>query len=513
MPRRSPASVHDGAPQAPRMMPIHVLHEQLRSGALNAVDLTETVLARVEAVEPGLNAYVTVTAEQARQQATQAAAAFARGEVHSPLQGIPLAIKDNICTKGVRTTCASRILEHFVPPYDATVMQRLQAAGVVIIGKANMDEFAMGSSTETSYFAPTRNPWGNAEYVPGGSSGGPAAAVSAGLCAAALGSDTGGSIRQPAAMTAVVGLKPTYGRVSRFGLVAFASSLDQIGPLTQDTHDAALLLQAIAGHDPHDSTSGDVPVPDYTAVLKRGVGGLKLGVPREYFIAGMNTEVEAAVRAGVDTLRQAGAELVDVSLPHTPYAVATYYLLANAEASANLARYDGVRFGFRAAEPADLADMYLRTRAEGFGAEVKRRIMLGTYALSSGYYDAYYKKAQQVRTLFRQDFQHAFGRCDALLTPVSPTPAFRLGERLDDPLQMYLADIFTIPMNLAGVPALSVPCGLTTDRLPIGLQIAAPPFREDVLLQVGAAFEATSDFHTLKPDGLPATRQGDRYGL
>ena len=495
------------------MAPIHILHEQLVSGTLSAVALTEAVLERLDVVEPHVHAYITVTAEQARQQAADADAAFARGEICSPLQGIPLAVKDNICTKGVRTTCASRILDHFVPPYDATVMQRLQAAGAVMIGKANLDEFAMGSSTETSCFAPTRNPWGHAEYVPGGSSGGPAAALSAGLCAAALGSDTGGSIRQPAAMTGVVGLKPTYGRVSRFGLVAFASSLDQIGPLTQDVHDAALLLQAIAGHDPRDSTSGNAPVPDYAASLERGVQGLKLGVPREYFVAGMNAEVEAAVHAGIATLRQAGADLVNVSLPHTPYAVATYYILANAEASANLARYDGVRFGFRAARSADLADMYTRTRAEGFGAEVKRRIMLGTYALSSGYYDAYYKKAQQLRTLFRQDFQRAFTCCDALLTPVSPTPAFRLGERLDDPLHRYLADIFTIPMNLAGVPALSVPCGLTTDRLPVGLQIAAPPFREDVLLQVGAAFEAATDFHTLKPDGLPPARKGDRHGL
>ena len=483
------------------MQPIHDLHERLAGGSLSAADLTESVLQRLEAVEPRVRAYVTVTAQQARRQAARADDDFARGEVRSPLQGIPLAIKDNICTMGVRTTCGSRILEQFVPPYDATVMQRLQAAGAVVIGKANMDEFAMGSSTETSYFTPTRNPWGDADYVPGGSSGGPAAAVSAGLCAAALGSDTGGSIRQPAAMTGVVGLKPTYGRVSRFGLVAFASSLDQIGPLTRDVRDAALMLQAIAGHDPRDSTSGAVPVPDYAGVLDRGVKGLRLGVPGEYFVAGMDPEVEAAVRAGIETLRQAGAELVEVSLPHTAYAVATYYILANAEASANLARYDGVRFGYRAAEPADLSDMYTRTRAEGFGAEVKRRIMLGTYALSSGYYDAYYKKAQQVRTLFRRDFQSVFGACDALLTPVSPTPAFRLGERLDDPLQMYLADIFTIPMNLAGVPALSVPCGLTTSRLPIGLQIAAPPFREDVLLQVGAAFEAVTDYHTLEPGG------------
>ena len=491
------------------MQPIHELHELLTAGSLSAVDLTESVLQRLDAVEPRVRAYVTVTAQQARRQAAEADDAFARGEVRSPLQGIPLAVKDNICTKGVRTTCASRILEEFVPPYDATVMLRLQAAGAVIIGKANMDEFAMGSSTENSYFAPTRNPWGGAEYVPGGSSGGPAAAVSAGLCAAALGSDTGGSIRQPAAMTGVVGLKPTYGRVSRFGLVAFASSLDQIGPLTRDVHDAALMLQAIAGHDPRDSTSGTAPVPDYTSVLDHGVKGLKLGVPAEYFVGGMDAEVEAAVRAGIETLRQAGAELVEVSLPHTAYAVATYYILANAEASANLARYDGVRFGYRAEEPADLSDMYTRTRAEGFGAEVKRRIMLGTYALSSGYYDAYYKKAQQVRTLFRRDFQRVFGACDALLTPVSPTPAFRLGERLDDPLQMYLADIFTIPMNLAGVPALSVPCGLTTTQLPIGLQIAAPPFREDVLMQVGAAFEAVTDYHTLEPGGpAPLTQEG-----
>ena len=438
------------------MQPIHELHRLLAGGSLSAVDLTESVLKRLDALEPRVRAYVTVTAQRARRQAVKADEDFARGEVRSPLQGIPLAIKDNICTLGVRTTCASRILEQFVPPYDATVMQRLQAAGAVMIGKANMDEFAMGSSTETSYFAPTRNPWGDDEYVPGGSSGGPAAAVSAGLCAAALGSDTGGSIRQPAAMTGVVGLKPTYGRVSRFGLVAFASSLDQIGPLTRDVRDAALMLQAIAGHDPRDSTSGTAPVPDYTSVLDRGVKGLKLGVPAEYFVEGMDAEVEGAVRAGIETLRQAGAELVDVSLPHTPYAVATYYILANAEASANLARYDGVRFGYRADEPADLSDMYTRTRAEGFGAEVKRRIMLGTYALSSGYYDAYYKKAQQVRTLFRRDFQSVFRNCDALLTPVSPTPAFRLGERLDDPLQMYLADIFTIPMNLAG--SLRFPC-------------------------------------------------------
>lgn len=478
---------------------IHALHAQLRTGALSATALTEAVLTRLQAVEARIHAYITVTPELALQQAAQADAAFARGEIASPLQGIPIAIKDNICTQGVRTTCASRILSNFVPPYDATAVQRLARAGAVCIGKTNLDEFAMGSSCENSAFGPTRNPWGDLSYVPGGSSGGSAAAVAADACIAALGSDTGGSIRLPAALTGVVGLKPTYGRVSRYGLVAFASSLDQIGPLTKDVRDAALLLQAIAGHDPHDSTSGDVPVPDYTATLERGVRGLRLGVPQEYFVAGMDPDVEQAVRAGLDTLRGLGAELVDVSLPHTRYAVATYYILANAEASSNLARYDGVRYGVRTEQPANLRDMYLRTRAEGFGDEVKRRIMLGTYALSAGYYDAYYKKAQQLRTLFRQDFQQAFTRCDALVAPVAPTAAFRLGERLDDPLQMYLADVFTVPVNLAGLPALSLPCGWTQHDLPIGLQMIAPPFAEALVLQVAAAFEAATPFHQRKP--------------
>ena len=477
---------------------IHALHDKLVSGEVSAMALTEAVLTRLAAVEERLHAYITVTPELARQQAAAADEAFARGEVRSPLQGIPLAIKDNICTQGVRTTCASRILANFTPPYDATVIQCLRSAGAVFVGKANMDEFGMGSSTETSYFGPTRNPW-NLGYIPGGTSGGPAAAVAADTCIAALGSDTGGSIRQPAAMTGVTGLKPTYGRVSRFGLVAFASSLEQIGPLTKDVRDAALLLQVIAGHDVHDSTSGNASVPDYTQTLERGVQGLKLGVPREYFIAGMDAEVEQAVRAGIETLRELGAALVDVSLPHTRYAVATYYILANAEASSNLARYDGVRYGVRTTQATNLLDMYRRTRAEGFGAEVKRRIMLGTYALSAGYYDAYYKKAQQLRTLFRQDFHQAFTQCDALLAPVSPTAAFRLGERLDDPLQMYLADVFTIPVNLAGLPAMSIPCGLTRQQLPIGLQVIAPPFHETTLLQIAAAFEAATDFHTHKP--------------
>ncbi len=478
---------------------IHALHAKLVSHEITATALTEAVLTRLAAVEERVHAYITVTPELARQQAAAADEAFARGEICSPLQGIPLAIKDNICTKGIRTTCASRILANFVPPYDATVMQRLKAAGAVCVGKANMDEFAMGSSTENSAFGPTRNPWGDLGYVPGGSSGGPAAAVAADACIAALGSDTGGSIRLPAALTGVVGLKPTYGRVSRFGLVAFASSLDQIGPLTKDVRDAAILMQAIAGHDIYDSTSGDVAVPDYSQVLERDIRGMRLGVPREYFVAGMDQEVEGAVRTGIETIRTLGAELVDVSLPHTRYAVATYYILANAEASSNLARYDGVRYGVRTTQAANLLDMYMRTRAEGFGAEVKRRIMLGTYALSTGYYDAYYKKAQQLRTLFRQDFHQAFTQCDALLAPVSPTAAFRLGERLEDPLQMYLADVFTIPVNLAGLPAISIPCGLTRQTLPIGLQMIAPPFREATLLQIAAAFEAATDFHTRKP--------------
>ncbi len=478
---------------------IHALHAQLSRGELSAVALTEAVLQQLQGVEAHIHAYISVTADLAREQAAAADAAFARGEIRSPLQGIPLAIKDNMCTDGVRTTCASRMLANFVPPYDATVVRRLRDAGAVFVGKTNLDEFGMGSSTENSAFAPTRNPWGHFDYVPGGSSGGSAAAVAADACIAALGSDTGGSIRLPAAMTGVVGLKPTYGRVSRYGLVAFASSLEQIGPLTKDVRDAALLLPAIAGHDPCDSTSGDVPVPDYTRVLAHGVRGMKLGVPQDYFVEGMDPEVEAAVQAGIETLRQLGAELVEVTLPHTRYAVATYYILANAEASSNLARYDGVRYGQRADSSTDLLTMYKQTRAEGFGPEVKRRIMLGTYALSSGYYDAYYKKAQQLRTLFRQDFRQAFTQCDALVTPVSPTPAFRLGERLDDPLQMYLADVFTTPVSLAGLPAISIPCGFTPQMLPIGLQIMAPPFREETVLQVAAAFEAQTDFHTQKP--------------
>jgi aspartyl-tRNA(Asn)/glutamyl-tRNA(Gln) amidotransferase subunit A len=379
------------------------------------------------------------------------------------------------------------------------VIQHLQTAGAVIIGKTNLDEFAMGSSTESSFFGATRNPWGNLEFVPGGSSGGSAAAVASDACIAALGSDTGGSIRQPAALTGVVGFKPTYGRVSRYGLVAFASSLDQIGPITKDVRDAACLLQVIAGHDPCDSTSGNLPVPNYNDALMRGVAGLRLGIPREYFAEGIDSHLEHSVRTAIETLRNQGAQLVEVSLPHTRYAVATYYILANAEASSNLARYDGVRYGTRVEKYDDLFDMYAGTRSEGFGLEVKRRIMLGTYALSAGYYDAYYQKAQQLRTLFRQDFAAVFQQCDALLTPVTPGPAFRLGELINDPLQMYLADIFTIPVNLAGLPAISIPCGFTPQDLPVGLQIIAAPYQEETILQIAAAFESTTDFHTRKP--------------
>ncbi|MEE8301434.1 MAG: Asp-tRNA(Asn)/Glu-tRNA(Gln) amidotransferase subunit GatA [Candidatus Tectomicrobia bacterium] len=479
---------------------MHALHEKLLNGEIRSVDITEAVIEHLHRLEPHIHAYITVNSDQALRQAALADEAFMRGEIRSPLQGIPLAIKDNICTKGLRTTCASQMLENFVPPYDATVIQRLHAAGAVMIGKTNLDEFAMGSSTESSYFGATRNPWGNLQYVPGGSSGGSAAAVAADTCIAALGSDTGGSIRQPAALSGVVGLKPTYGRVSRYGLVAFASSLDQIGPITKDVRDAADVLQIIAGHDPCDSTSGNLPVPDYSRALDRGVQGIRLGIPHEYFGGGMEPDVEQAVQTSIDTLREQGADLVEISLPHTPYAVATYYILANAEASSNLARYDGVRYGLRSANHDKLLDMYTSTRADGFGVEVKRRIMLGTYALSTGYYEAYYRKAQQLRTLFRQDFEAAFQRCDALLTPVSPGPAFRLGERLDDPLQMYLADIYTIPVNLAGLPAISIPCGFTSLELPIGLQIIAPPFQEETVLQIAARFESETDFRTRKPD-------------
>jgi aspartyl-tRNA(Asn)/glutamyl-tRNA(Gln) amidotransferase subunit A len=468
---------------------------------VSAVELAEAYLARIDQVEPRVGAFVTVTPELAREQARAADARRAAGE-DGPLLGVPLALKDVLCTAGVRTTCSSRILENFVPPYSATVVERLQAAGAVVLGKTNMDEFAMGSSTENSAFHPTHNPW-DLDRVPGGSSGGSAAVVAAGAAPASLGSDTGGSIRQPAALCGVVGLKPTYGRVSRFGLVAFASSLDQIGPFARTAADCAVLLNAIAGHDASDATSLPEPVPDYFAGLDGSRGdpslrGLRVGVPREYFAAGIEPGVEAAVRAAIDQLVALGATVGEVSLPHTDYGVAVYYLVAPAEASANLARYDGVKYGY-SVPAATLLDGYFRTREDGFGREVKRRIMLGTYALSAGYYDAYYRKAQQVRTLIKADFDRAFEQFDVLAAPTSPTVAFRLGERVADPLAMYLSDVCTIPVNLAGIPGISVPCGFV-DGLPVGLQLIGPALAEQRLIQVADHYQAVTDWHRRAPN-------------
>jgi aspartyl-tRNA(Asn)/glutamyl-tRNA(Gln) amidotransferase subunit A len=464
---------------------------------VSPVEVAEAFLARIAAHDPELNTYITVDQEGAVAQAREAEARLAKGET-GPLVGVPLALKDVMATQGLRTTCGSRILENFVPPFEATVCTRLRRAGAVFLGKVNMDEFAMGSSTENSAYGVTHNPW-QRDCIPGGSSGGSAAAVAADLCTAALGSDTGGSIRQPASHCGVVGLKPTYGRVSRFGLVAYASSLDQIGPLTKDVRDTALLLNVIAGHDRRDSTAVPEPVPDYLASLGQDIKGLKIGVPREYFGEGLDSEVEAAVRGALKTLENLGADIVEVSLPHTEYAVGTYYIIAMAEASSNLARYDGVKYGFRAPGN-NLLEMYTQTRTLGFGAEVCRRIMLGTYTLSAGYYDAYYRKASQVRTLLRQDFDQAFQTCAVLATPVAPTPAFRLGEKVDDPLTMYLSDIFTISANLAGIPGLSLPCGVSQGGLPIGLQLLGPHFGELQMLQVAYAFEQATDFHRQKPN-------------
>jgi aspartyl-tRNA(Asn)/glutamyl-tRNA(Gln) amidotransferase subunit A len=476
----------------------HQLHGMLWRKEVTCREVTEAVLRRIEKVEDRIHAYITRMPEWAMEQADRADARFQKGKA-GPLTGIPLAIKDLICTQGVRTTCGSHILENFIPPYNATVIEKLTAAGAVFVGKTNMDEFAMGSSTENSFFGPTHNPW-DLTRIPGGSSGGSAAAVAADECIASLGSDTGGSIRQPAACCGMVGLKPTYGRVSRFGLVAFASSLDQIGPFGKDVRDVALLLNVISGHDSRDSTSVDTPVPDFTRALIDDVRSMVLGVPREYFIEGIDPEVETAVRQAIQTLEKLGARVMEVSLPHSPYALAVYYIIAPAEASSNLARYDGVKYGFRAKGNRDLLEMYRETRSQGFGAEVKRRIMLGTYALSAGYYEAYYRKASQVRTLIREDFQKAFSQCDVLLMPTAPTPAFKLGEKVDDPLQMYLSDIFTIPCNLAGLPGLSLPCGFSRQGLPIGLQILANHFQEEKIFRVAYTCEQNTEFHRRKPN-------------
>jgi len=493
-------------------MTIHEARDRLAAGEFTAVELAEAVLERILAVDNDVKAYLTLTPEEALTQARAADERRATGEGAShlegglrgvedtPLLGIPLAIKDVLCTKGISTTCGSRILENFVPPYDATAVARLKAAGAIVLGKTNTDEFAMGSSTENSAFFTTHNPW-DLDRVPGGSSGGSAAAVAADECLGALGTDTGGSVRQPAGLCGVVGLKPTYGRVSRYGLVAFASSLDQIGVLAKDVTDAAILLGVIAGHDLYDSTSMNVPVPDYTAALTgdiRGNGGVRVGVPKEYFIEGMQPEVEAAVRAAVDVLAGLGAKVQEVTLPHTDYALPVYYLIAPAEASANLARYDGVRYSLRVGD-GSLNEMYKATRGQGFGPEVKRRIMLGTYALSAGYYDAYYLKAQKARTLIKADFDAAFEQVDVIIAPTSPTTAFSIGEKTDDPLQMYLADVFTLSMNLAGVCGLSLPCGFDTGGLPIGLQVMGPAFGEEQVLRVAYAYEQATDWHTWRP--------------
>ncbi|TLM67158.1 MAG: Asp-tRNA(Asn)/Glu-tRNA(Gln) amidotransferase subunit GatA [Deltaproteobacteria bacterium] len=471
--------------------------QDLRTGLdrreFSSAEATRAFLDRIAATDPQLNAFITVCAEQALAEAAAADRRLAAGDA-APLTGIPLAMKDIFNTAGVRTTCASKILADYVSPYDATAFARVKAQGAVLLGKVNMDEFAMGSSNENSAFGAVRNPWDTA-CVPGGSSGGSAACVAARQAPAALGTDTGGSIRQPAAHCGVVGLKPTYGRVSRFGVIAYASSLDQVGPVTIDVRDCALLLQAIAGHDPLDSTSVDTPVPDYAAALRTGLEGVRIGLPKEYFGEGLDTDVRRAVEQAVATCRDLGAEIREVSLPHTGYAVACYYLIATAEASSNLARYDSVRFGHRTAAAGNLIETYSRSRDEGFGAEVKRRIMLGTYALSSGYYDAYYLKAQKVRTLIRQDFLDAFETVDVILGPVAPTPAFRLNEKTADPLQMYLSDIFTIPVNLAGTCALSLPCGFSGSGLPIGLQLIGKPFAESDLLHVAYAFEQATEWH------------------
>jgi len=476
---------------------IHEAHRLLKTKQLSSVELTKACLEHIHQLEPKVHALVTITDKLALKQAEKADKLIATGKI-SPLTGIPALIKDNICTKGIKTTCSSKMLENFVPPYDAAVVEGLNGCGAVILGKSNMDEFAMGSSTENSALFTTHNPW-DLSRVPGGSSGGSAAAVAAGEAIYALGSDTGGSIRQPAGFCSVTGLKPTYGRVSRYGLVAFASSLDQIGPLTQDVADCALVLNAIANYDSRDSTSVPSPAPDYTRCLNADLNGLRIGVPKEYFVEGMQAEVETAIRTAINKLEELGASVEwEVSLPHTPYALAVYYIIAPSEASANLARYDGVKYGFSYQDTDSMWEAMEKTRQYGFGAEVKRRIMLGTYALSAGYYDAYYLKAQKVRTLIRQEFDRAFEKYDALITPTSPTIPFKIGEKVDNPLQMYLSDVCTLPINIAGVPAISIPAGFA-DGLPIGMQIIAKPFAEETILKIAYAYQQATEWHKRKP--------------
>jgi aspartyl-tRNA(Asn)/glutamyl-tRNA(Gln) amidotransferase subunit A len=475
---------------------IRELHQMLIDREISSVELTESVLGQIAAVGEKTKAYLVITRELALRQARAADERLRANRNVTPLTGIPIALKDVLCVEDVESTAGSKILKGFLPPFSATVVERLEAEGAVFLGKTNCDEFAMGSSNENSGYWPVRNPWA-LDRVPGGSSGGSAAAVASGEAIGALGSDTGGSIRQPAALTGIVGFKPTYGRVSRYGLIAFASSLDQIGPMTRDVADSAVLLQAIAGHDPRDSTSSTHPVPDYLSTLRAGVKGMRLGVPKEYFVAGMEPVVEQAIHDAIRLLEQQGASIEEVSLPHSDVALPAYYIIAPAEASSNLARYDGVRYGYQADGAKNLIEQYMLTRQQGFGPEVKRRIVLGTYALSSGYYDAYYLQAQKVRTLIIEDFKRAFEKVDALLGATSPTVAFPLGAKTQDPVAMYLNDIITIPANLGNVCGISVPCGLA-DGLPIGLQVIAPGFREEVALQVAYAFEAAADFRKLQ---------------
>jgi len=478
---------------------IHEMHEKLKKRECSSVEATQSCLDRIGATEEKVRSFITVTPEDALQAAAEADKRIVSGSM-DVLTGIPIALKDIYLTKGIRTTCASKILHHFIPPYDATSWLKLKEKGVVLLGKLNQDEFAMGSSTESSHFGPTRNPW-DPERIPGGSSGGSASAIAARQAIATLGTDTGGSIRQPASHCGCVGLKPTYGRVSRYGVIAYASSLDQVGPVARDVTDCAVMLEAVAGYDPADSTSVNMPVPDYAKALVNDVKGMKIGLPRECFISrGLDADVQKAMDEAIETYRKLGAECVEIALPTLDYAVAAYYLIATAEASSNLARYDGVRFGHRSDSGQGLIDMFSRSRDEGFGPEVKRRIMLGTYALSSGYYDAYYLKAQKVRTLIMHDFLKAFEEVDIILTPVAPTPAFRIGEKVNDPLQMYLSDIFTIPVNLAGTCGMSVPAGFSREGLPIGVQLIGRPFGEETILRAGYTFEQATEWHKRKAD-------------
>ncbi|MDH4183001.1 MAG: Asp-tRNA(Asn)/Glu-tRNA(Gln) amidotransferase subunit GatA [Nitrospinota bacterium] len=477
---------------------LHELVAAMEKGRVSSREATAAYLERIEKVDPVINSYVTVDGEGAMKAADEADKRRASGQ-RTPVLGAPLAIKDLLATKGIRTTCASKILENFVPPYNASAVEKLLAAGAVILGKTNMDEFAMGSSNETSHFGPVKNPW-DITKIPGGSSGGSAAAVAADLCSAALGSDTGGSIRQPASLCGIVGLKPTYGRVSRFGLVAFASSLDQIGPMTKDIRDAAILTGVISGHDPKDSTSVDTAVGDYLSGLEEGVEGMVIGVPKEYFVEGMDADVESLVRQSLKILESKGAKIKWISLPHTKYAVPAYYVIAPAEASSNLARYDGVKYGYRDQAVQGLSAMYSNTRNKGFGSEVKRRIMLGTYALSAGYYDAYYLKALKARALIKRDFVEAFSEVSVIMAPTAPSPAFGLGEKIDDPLKMYLSDIFTISANLAGIPGISVPCGFTGVGAPVGLQVMGSYFGEALVMRAARAIEREVGLVGVKPE-------------